>query len=135
MTTNMLTREQIKTNIEAGSGKWEPEKDFIFRMDDSDNTLHIDWITDVQKYQAFLVNSRGEDMGSIYLASMGELKNINYIIKFVKKISEYVGYDLNIDEAKTVQMPVRDKGEESRLAGKVEAYENLLLNREINISK
>ena len=130
----MKTREQLSQLIEDNNGEWEPEKGFIFRQDKEYGTMHIDWTSRVYTFQAFLMNAK-EDMGGIHLCSVGDLENINYFIKFIKKIAEYTEYELKIDEAKTVQMPVSDKAKESKLAGKVEAYENLLINREINISK
>jgi hypothetical protein len=133
----MLTREQLLKKIEEGGGSWEPEGSFKFYLDKRDGTtIYAEWTSELgYKYDAFWIRGHKENNpGEFYFNTTCGLSEGDSLIEFVKKLSYYTDYDLGLDGVTAVEKEVYNKEEESRLAGKVEAYENLLINREINIS-
>jgi len=128
-----MTRQDIIANIEAGDGKWEPEKGLIFSTDR--DLIAVKWNSPTTIFGAFLMEHSEDNMGELHLSSAGDFKDLNGLIEFVKKVSRYVEYVLEIDNAKIVERPVRDVMAEANLAGKVEAYEKILINRDITVGK
>jgi len=128
-----MTRQTILANIEAGDGKWEPEKGLVFSKDHT--SIDVKWNSPTSIFGAFLMDSAGDDMGNFHFSSAGDFKDINGLIDFVKKVSRHTDYVLEIDNAKIVERPVTDARTEANLAGKVEAYEKILINRDITVGK
>ena len=131
-----MTRQDIISNIEAGDGKWKPEKDLVFSIDSSSSgVIDVEWDSPTIKFKAFLMKHAGDDMGAFHFCTAGDFNDLNGLIEFVKKVSRHVEYVLEIDNAKIVERPVRDARAEANLAGKVEAYEKILINRDITVGK
>ena len=131
-----MTREIILANINAWDGKWEPEKGLVFSASgNSAVAIDVKWDSPAITYHAFLMEHAGDDMGAFHFSTAGDFKDFNGLITFVKKVSQYVEYVLEIDNAKIVERPVTDARVEANLAGKVEAYEKILINRDITVGK
>lgn len=131
----MLTKQELINHIQNSVNQsWEPEAGLKFTMQE-DETVYVDWSGKNVNFRAFIMKHNGDAMGEFYLANAGNLRDTNDLILFIKKIAKHVGYELKIDEAQIVEKPVIDNKEESRLTGKVEAYEKILINRELTISK
>lgn len=132
-----MTRQELIDKIEGSiDRKWQPEEDIVFTVEGKDKTI---WAKGFG-FAVFQMEHGGDNMGDFHLSSCKEIKDFNDLILFIKKVSAHVGYDLKIDgytstPVEQVVVDKTDKIKESLLAGKVEAYENILIGRDITASE
>lgn len=133
----MKTKEEIIALIKA-----QPNKELIYR----DISLDLDTDNQGEVIKCFyggivltLWSHYGSDINNFYVTSMNNgFEQINSLITIYSQLAEFVGFDLHIDNTITLQKDVlvekvvEVKNEKD--AGKVEAYENILLKRNITIS-
>jgi hypothetical protein len=127
----MLTRDDLLKRVKENGGEWEPEPGMIFKTDKSDETVHVR--DEKTKMSAFFMKHMGEDMAKFYISSSFNLEDLGNAIEFSRKLAKHVGFNLEVKGAETIEVvkEIKNEKEEARLGGMVQAYEKILIGREI----
>lgn len=125
----MKTKE-LREKIKNAGGKIEIEGLKFQYTEGSDVDIY-----DEYELVAYISSSRNDDdLASEAASAVSAIKHINVL----NKIAIFFGIEVNgvkpITVTKEVQVGV-DESEKHKLAGKVEAYENILLKRELTVGR
>jgi len=131
-----LTKAEFIETINK-DGKFTSSIGITYTIEDGDETIYA------RRDGVVAFCTKSSEINDWYLSSsIGNFKNTNNVLKFMRDLSEDVGYDFSI-EGQVVSVKVEEKVVEKEvpsnmqyeLQGMVTAYEKILLNRELNVSK
>lgn len=128
-----MNRQEVEEKITQGDGQWITEN-LVFTQDD-DGTIHAKWLDSSRKGQGFIVGKTNPPT-DFHFTTSGGAKDFDDMVAFGKAVASVLGFRIALKEASeyTIVQKVPDP-EMPRVQGMVEAYEKILLGRDITASK
>ncbi len=143
-------REDIVKKVEESNGKWRPTKDIDFVSsggeDGTQGGLHA-LISVGDETFTFWCMAHHHDFTESIIWGNVELSKTSKLYEASKKLASFIG--LNLESGEVVEVPITEESaenpgkgygtepttNEAKLGGMVEAYEKILINREVTISR
>ena len=133
-----MTKETLLESIKATvDEKYTTANGITFTIEDGDDTIYA------RREGIVAFCTKSSDVDDWYQSSsIGHFTNCNNVFTFMRDISEYIGFDFNI-EGQIVRVKEKEvviekevpSTEQYRLGGMVEAYEKILTNRDLTVGK
>lgn len=133
-----MTKETLIESIKATvDEKYTTANGITFTIEDGDDTIYA------RREGIVAFCTKSSDVDDWYQSSsIGNFTNCNNVFTFMRDISEYIGFDFNI-EGQIVRVKEKEvviekevpSTEQYRLGGMVEAYEKILTNRDLTVGK
>lgn len=128
-----MTRLELEKLIEENSGKWTSDQGIEFTQED-DRTIHAE----SGGMNGFIIhNNPPEDFHFSIGFRVFDEDKMSEFIQFVKDLATVFGITPKFPGMDSFEKVVKvtDNAAEERLSGKIEAYEKLLIGRDLTISK
>jgi hypothetical protein len=126
-----MTIKEIEQNIVNGDGKWAPKDDFVFTQEEGDETIHVKCARENEVGSGFLMSHGNGDFGQFHIMGGFSLKDINKHNNFCQMLIDILDVPVSIGSVVSKEVKVTDQ----KILGMVEAYEKLLLGREMTLGK